>query len=209
MDAPKNDEAFDNRAFWNRRYEDDPGLGSGIGSRGANLAHKLALVADALAGAEPASVLDVGCGDGQLIAALAPTTAYRGLDISPVVIDQNRRRFPGRTFDCVDFAALDDARAYRAEAVLCLEVAIHQHRADDYARLIRNLVAATSRVGLISGYVSDPRPAVRSAIIAWHEPITDTLRRLGAADIRIRGRSLENDALAFVSFRAPATATSE
>ena len=84
--------------------------------------------------------------------------------------------------------------------VLCLEVLIHQHRREGHDAFIRNLVAATAKRGLVSGYIFDPRPEIPSDIIAFHEPIADALNRAGARRVRVEARSLESDCLAFVSF---------
>ena len=58
-------EAFPNATFWQWRYLTDPRAGSGIGSRGQPLLGKRDLLASVLDAVAPASVLDVGCGDGE------------------------------------------------------------------------------------------------------------------------------------------------
>ncbi len=53
-------------------------------------------------------VLDVGCGTGTLSAALAGRTdAVVGVDISPVMAEGARRRFPVETFPTVNFVVAD------------------------------------------------------------------------------------------------------
>jgi hypothetical protein len=90
----------------------------------------------------------------------------------------------------------------RSDVVLCMEVLIHQHCRESYDVFVRNLVAAASRGGgMVSGYLFDPRPTISSDIVAWHEPVTNTLQRAGAKSVVIEARSLESDCLAFVSFR--------
>lgn len=200
-----NNEAFDNEAFWNRRYRDNPELGSGVGSRGQNLLHKRSVISAFLDETSPASVLDVGCGDFEVLKGVGMTANYLGLDISPAIVETNRKRFLGKSFDCVNFLAVEDIDMYKADVVLCFEVLIHQHAFEDYIGLLLNIVRATSHQGLISGYVSDPRPSIKSDIIAWHEPLLDSLARVGARDTKIRTRSLEADSLAFVSFCAQRT----
>ena len=101
----------------------------------------------------------------------------------------------------MDFATWIDLQVLRSDVVLCMEVLIHQHRREAYERLARNLVAAALRGGLVSGYMFDPRPTIASKIIAWHEPITDTLLRAGASSVVTEAVSLESGCLAFVSFR--------
>lgn len=195
-----NDPLFDNREFWDRRYADNPALGSGIGSRGDNLLHKRKIIEDYLGRVGPRSVLDVGCGDHEVLRAVACLPGYLGLDVSGVVIARNRQMFPQRRFEGLDFVACSDLQALRADVVLCTEVLIHQHRRDQFNGLLRNIVACALQGGLVSGYMFDPRPAIASDIIAWHEPITDALLRGGAKSVSVAARSLETDCLAFVSF---------
>jgi SAM-dependent methyltransferase len=196
----KNNQLFDNREFWNRRYADDPTLGSGIGSRGANLLHKKKVIEEFLQKAAPATVLDVGCGDHEVLRQVSELPGYIGLDVSEVVVARNRRLFPQRRFECLDFVHCATPEEFRADVVLCMEVLIHQHRREQFDGLLRNIVTAAVRGGLVSGYMFDPRPAIRSDIIAWHEPITDALVRNGASTVTVAARSLETDCLAFVSF---------
>jgi SAM-dependent methyltransferase len=195
-----NDPLFDNREFWDRRYAENPALGSGIGSRGENLLHKKKIVEDFLARVAPRSILDVGCGDHEVLCAVACLPDYLGLDVSGVVVARNRQMFPQRRFESLDFVVCSDLESLRADAVLCTEVLIHQHRREQFDGLLKNIVACAVKGGLVSGYMFDPRPAIASDIIAWHEPITDALLRSGAKSASVEARSLETDCLAFVSF---------
>ena len=146
--------------------------------------------------------MDVGCGDHEVLRGIPDLPNYVGIDVSRVIIDRNRQLFPHRRFECVDF--LDYARlaGQRSDVVLCLEVLIHQHRREQYDGFVANLVATARQGGLVSGYVADPRPAISSKIIAWHEPVTESLMRAGAKTATVEARSLETDCLAFVSFAA-------
>lgn len=56
--------------------------------------------------AEPQSVLEIGCGQGQLLAALDPGLGV-GIDLSPEMIKRARARFPGFEFICGDVHNLD------------------------------------------------------------------------------------------------------
>jgi ubiquinone/menaquinone biosynthesis C-methylase UbiE len=199
---PENDSNFDNRAFWNSRYIDNMELGSGVGSRGDNMAHKRKLISSFLEEFQPKSILDVGCGDFEVLSGLDIEAEYLGLDIAPFIIDRNRKQFPGKSFECVNFVELDEVDSCCAGVVLCCEVLIHQHHCADYRMCLENIVRASQTGGLISGYVRDPRPDIHSPIIAWHEPLGETLEDLGAKQIEIRGYSLETDCLAFLSFRS-------
>jgi 2-polyprenyl-3-methyl-5-hydroxy-6-metoxy-1,4-benzoquinol methylase len=195
-----NNPLFDNRDFWDRRYADNPALGSGIGSRGENLLHKKKIIEHFLERVAATSVLDVGCGDHEVLRTVASLPGYLGLDVSGVVVARNRQMFPRRRFECIDFVACSDLEPLRADVVLCTEVLIHQHRHEQFNGLLKNIVAAAVKGGLVSGYMFDPRPTIASDIIAWHEPITDALLRAGAKSVTVEARSLETDCLAFVSF---------
>lgn len=196
----RNDPLFDNRQFWDRRYAENPTLGSGIGSRGENLLHKRKIIEGFLERVAPTSVLDVGCGDHEVLREIAHLPGYVGVDVSAVVVARNRQMFPHRRFECLDFVACSPAERLPADVVLCTEVLIHQHRREQFEGLLKNIVAAAATGGLVSGYMFDPRPTIASEIIAWHEPITDALMRGGARAVTVEGRSLETDCLAFVSF---------
>ncbi|HEV2442516.1 MAG TPA: class I SAM-dependent methyltransferase [Steroidobacteraceae bacterium] len=195
-----NNPLFDNREFWNRRYIDNPALGSGIGSRGDNLAHKKRIIERFLEKVAPRTMLDVGCGDHEVLRGVDRLPEYVGLDVSSVAVARNREMFPNRRFECLDFVDCMILDSLRADVVLCMEVLIHQHRREQFDGLLGNLVTAAVKGGLVSGYMFDPRPAIASDIIAWHEPITDALMRRGAKAVTVEARSLETDCLAYVSF---------
>jgi len=197
---PKNDETFDNREFWNNRYSTNMTLGSGVGSRGTNLLHKQSLISRYLNDVGPASILDVGCGDFEVLSGLDISAQYIGLDIAPVIVERNRQIYPGKRFECIDFASLANVEDYRADVVLCCEVLIHQHTYEVYRKLLGNIVQAAQIGGFLSGYVRTPWPEIPSPIISWHEPLTETLEDVGARNVEIRGPSLENDRMYFVSF---------
>jgi len=207
MVAPVHDDTtpiskgFDNRAFWDQRYRDNLALGSGIGSRGKNVHNKRTVIARFLDAVGPHSILDVGCGDHEVISGIETSAQYHGIDISPAIVEINRTRYPGKRFTCVDFSALDDVAEYASDAVISFEVLIHQHTREAYDNLLRNIVRATRHAGLISGYLTDPIPTTRSDIIAWHEPITTSLEKAGATNIEICGRSLNSEHIVFVAFR--------
>lgn len=74
------DNTFNNKLFWDLRYTMYPALGSGVGSRGEVKKMKTRILK--IAGIESAtSVLDVGCGDGEVIKGLR-LKKYTGIDIS-------------------------------------------------------------------------------------------------------------------------------
>lgn len=72
-----------------------------------------------------ASGLDVGCGSGDLLAALAARfpAEWTGVDLSPAVVETNRSRFPRLRFETLDLEA--GALDQRFDLVVCSEVLEH------------------------------------------------------------------------------------
>lgn len=58
---------FNNKKFWDERYSTDIELGSGIGSKGAVLELKRKALHELVEKEKPDNILDVGCGDLELI----------------------------------------------------------------------------------------------------------------------------------------------
>ncbi len=171
------DVSFDNRDFWNRRYAENPELGSGIGSRGDCLAFKRELLSAVAARWTPSSIVDVGCGDMEVSSAL-PSQGYTGIDCSNVVVEINRRQFPDRQFLAVDFLT---SNIEPADMVVCLDVLIHLPSADVYRAFVDKLVRSAKQVGIVAGDDEDPS---LGGIVFYHEPLRLTLERAGAMNIR-------------------------
>jgi SAM-dependent methyltransferase len=74
--------AFPSATFWEWRYRCNPSLGSGVGSRIAELDEKRSVIASVIDQIRPASVLDPGCGSGEAMRKLR-MPVYVGLDPSP------------------------------------------------------------------------------------------------------------------------------
>lgn len=160
--------------FWNLRYSVDPALGSGVGSRGDILEQKRALMALVLRGYEHKPVLDVGCGDLEVARAL-PLKDYIGLDVAKDAIELARKKRPDWRY-LVGHPA-DVAVSAPAAAVICLDVLIHQTARVDFDRLIDALVRLAGDRLIVSGY--DEKPSLTSAIVNFHEPLGEALRKRG------------------------------
>jgi SAM-dependent methyltransferase len=65
-----------------------------------------------------ASVIEVGCGDGDLLAAL-PSGRRKGIDYLPEAIDRARARHPDIAFEVADATAEPFASLERFDAVIC------------------------------------------------------------------------------------------
>jgi trans-aconitate methyltransferase len=99
------------------------------------------LVRQVLPPSEDTLVVDVGCGTGANLAALADDYDCVGIDPSSEAIELARRRFPGRRFVRGDAAA--DPGAIVREARLVLLMDVLEHVPDDFA-MLSGLLAATT-----------------------------------------------------------------
>jgi SAM-dependent methyltransferase len=164
-------EAFPNATFWQWRYLTNPDLGSGIGSRGQPLLGKRDLLATLLEVLTPASVLDVGCGDGEATRDL-PMPGYIGMDVSPEAV---RRAQTGRPEGRFLVGGLADF-PIRADLTICLDVLIHQSDPAAYRDQVARLWKSADRALVISGY-QQPLDAV-APMVHFHEPLSATLLAL-------------------------------
>ena len=173
-------DAFPNNTFWEWRYTTNPTLGSGVGSRGKPLKAKRRLLRDVVARMHPASVLDVGCGDGEATRGL-DLSAYTGLDLSHEAIRLARSKRPDGSFHVMPVTDW----AGQAELTICLDVLIHQADATEYRKTVDALLNATTRVLLVSGY--ERPPSSSSPMVHYHEPLSVTVTH---ADPGVRCHSL-------------------
>jgi SAM-dependent methyltransferase len=188
-------DAFPNQAFWEWRYRSNPTLGSGIGSRGRRLRTKRELLENIVRNVQPASVLDVGCGDGEATQGL-PLPLYTGIDISREAIRLARRKRPDGRFHVTkiqDFAG-------RAELTICFDVLIHVASADEYHDTVAALLQSATRVLLVSGYEHPPSP--NSPIVHYHEPLSATVIR-AAPEVRCVALSKIHKITAFAVIKPP------
>lgn len=144
---------FDNRSFWNERYENDAWLGSGPGSRGLAAAYKKIILNHFIDSGMVSSILDVGCGDCCWIHESDrwlqdASVRYLGLDISEVAINTNRDNFPTLGFEVFDLLSSDLPKGF--DLVVCFDVLIHQCLQNSFNEALRNLLTSIEKYGLIS-----------------------------------------------------------
>ncbi|MHB1239327.1 MAG: glycosyltransferase [Gammaproteobacteria bacterium] len=186
-DAGTASDRFSNSVFWEKHYRDAPDLGSGVGSRAQFARYKSVIIDQLTQEMGPASVLDVGCGDLASVAG-RPWPEYTGIDIAGCVIERNRTAFPHWKFLPGDFLELSESADIDADLVLCFDVLIHEHDPIRYEQIVGKLLRSTGRCLMIGGYDSPPLQRYSSGINAFHEPLSDTLRRYGVTRIvRIGG----------------------
>jgi 2-polyprenyl-3-methyl-5-hydroxy-6-metoxy-1,4-benzoquinol methylase len=164
---------FVNSMFWDIRYQVDPDLGSGVGSRGELLSAKRKWLGYALAAFEDKTVVDVGCGDLEVARSL-PLKKYLGLDVSQRALALARAKRPDWRFAHI---TADQSSLGKGDVVICLDVLIHQKRASEFDALVDRLVSAAGQRLIVSGYNQPPQTT--SAIVAFHRPIVTALKDTG------------------------------
>lgn len=169
--ASRRRKSFDNKVFWEYRYQTAAHLGSGIGSRGSYKDIKRQVIHCFLGQLNRSRILDVGCGDLEVMAG-APASEYTGVDLSESAIELARSKEPDWKFFVGDIRQLD---LEPADGILCLDVLIHQRNYRDYMALIERILKLCKSKILISGY--NQQPWFNSEITFFHEPMSKTLRR--------------------------------
>jgi SAM-dependent methyltransferase len=179
------DTAFDNREYWETRYATDPERGSGKGSRGRHLNRKRRLLDQVISEVRPASILDVGCGDLEVVADISFSGTYTGIDLSPTILERNRALRPDWNFIAGDFVELARQGGLEADLVICLDVLIHQIDADTYREFVRELVNVTRKTAIVNGFGVPFTPGKPTRICAFHEPIMDSFAALGPHQLQV------------------------
>jgi SAM-dependent methyltransferase len=169
---------FDNRFFWDKRYAQNPVLGSGVGSRGQVASYKRGLLERIVAEHKHSTILDIGCGD-MFVSEVLPEQGYTGVDVSSVVIELNSAKYSQRKFIRGDFASMELGKYH---LLLCLDLLIHIPDKDRYCKFVSKCIDATISFGIIAAY-EDP-PEITSEITFFHEPISKTLTAAGAVNVR-------------------------
>ena len=162
---------FNNKRFWNNRYQHNIAMGSGPGSRGDILIQKREIISKYMQDYSLKSVVDLGCGDIEIIKTLDIDT-YTGIDFSEIVIERNKKIRPDWHFQCGDITALKINQG--PDLVLCLDVLIHQKKRSDYEAILRAISKLQGRVIILSGYARDPD----GWNVYFHEPLGVTLAAL-------------------------------
>ena len=163
---------FNNKLFWEMRYANFSERGSGVGSRGENLEYKRNLLLTQ--GVEKVrSVLDVGCGDLEVVRALN-LTGYVGVDQSTKTLEIAKRARPDWAF--LQAPALN---ASPAEMVLCFEVLIHQESLTAYHQLIHYLAEKLREYCLSQAMKRRVKSIRGNSMLFFYEPLSRSLRKTG------------------------------
>jgi len=155
---------FSSSAYWDMRYR--RGGNSGAGSYGRLAKFKAAFINGFAASNRITDVIDLGCGDGNLLAMLR-VDAYTGVDVSPAILADLSARFPGHRF--VPFDGIDDEPA--ADLALSVDVIFHLIEDDIFNRYMAALFTHARRFVVIYASNIDlpwPSPHVRHRRFSDH-----------------------------------------
>jgi SAM-dependent methyltransferase len=162
-----------NSVLWNFRYFIDSEEGSQIGTQSVNLEYKTNLLADALHRFDDPMVVEIGCGDLEVVKSL-PIKRYHGYDVAPGALEIARSKRPDWRFDRIGMGDPIE----EGDVVLCLDVLIHQPTYQQFLSMIKKLSAAARFCLIVSGY--DEPPTAASEITRYYLPISEALRQTGA-----------------------------
>lgn len=146
---------FSNQTFWDFRYARAPELGSGVGSRGDTLLYKRALLKPYMRAFSDGAVLDVGCGDLEVMRDM-PVKTYTGLDLSKEAISIAAGKRPDWSFSTRTIDSIEDGFS---DLTICLDVLIHQPSREDFDRLVDHCVRSARKAVIVSGYKVAPENA--------------------------------------------------
>lgn len=131
--------------YWERRYRD--GRTSGAGSEGDEGQYKADYVSDFIHNRDITSVIDWGCGDGQVLELIRLEDAkYLGTDVSSTARDLAQGRRPELSFvppnDIVD-------NGVTADLALSMDVLFHLPDDADYFEYLDRLFGSSTRFVMI------------------------------------------------------------
>lgn len=122
-----------------------------------------------------AELLEVGCGGGyysEIVTHRYPATHYRGLDLSPAMIDLARQLYPSRDFivgSAYDLPYEDRSQAVVLDGVALIHMPDWPRAIHEYARVARGHVV------LHGVTVSDSAPTTQFAKYAYGQPSLELL----------------------------------
>lgn len=142
---------YDERRYWSSRYSS--GLTSGAGSEGYEADWKRLQIIGLLDKYSVKSVIDLGCGDGQLmfpVLGVYPLLEYIGVDLADSIIQKHKATSfirDGRT----EFirAGISDG-ALQSDLVLMIDVLFHLRSQTEHDKAIRSFCGSVKRVGVLS-----------------------------------------------------------
>lgn len=135
--------------YWDRRYRE--GRTSGAGSEGDEGAYKAAYLSKFLAEREVKTVVDWGCGDGQVLELVEfpPQTQYIGVDISPTIVERMRAKGLGPRCLFHTVEAFQTLTRTHFELALSFDVLFHFPDIADYLAYLDQLFQSAEKYVMI------------------------------------------------------------
>lgn len=135
------------RGYWERRYRE--GRTSGAGSEGSEGQYKADYVSDFIHNHDIKSVIDWGCGDGQVLDLIRLEDAtYIGVDVSPTIVDRMQKKYdhPSYQFMTSEYAK---GGHYVADLTLSMDVLFHLPADTDYFAYLLQLFGSAEKYVMI------------------------------------------------------------
>lgn len=116
------------------------------------------------------TVIDIGCGTGNMLASLPEDVHYHGFDLSPHYIEAARRRHGKRRncqFHCADVATLGEALVPRCDIAIAYGLLHHldDHEAAKFFRILHPMLPPGGRVVTIDNtLIPGQHPLARELI---------------------------------------------
>lgn len=134
---------FDIQGYWNSRYAE--GRDSGEGSRGENARAKARFVNELIREHGVHSMVDWGCGDGQVLEHITGDVAYVGVDVSGVVLNKIQTRNPDRFFVLHERTS-EATHWLEADLALSMDVIFHLVNDKDYHDYLLSLFGSARKI---------------------------------------------------------------
>jgi SAM-dependent methyltransferase len=138
--------------YWEDRYK--KGKDSGRGSAGKYRKWKWNVIRR-FVNIKDKTVLDVGCGDIQFIKK-KKFESYLGLDISPTIIEQNRKKRADLRFEVADVTLQSERGKF--DVVLCMDLLFHIMKEENFKNLLNNLDNWTGEYLFVINWCKNPLP---------------------------------------------------
>lgn len=126
--------------LWFRNRESKSGAGSTLQAT-ENVRSQLPLLLKKL-GAE--NLVDLGCGDFNWMKQIDLPCHYIGLDIVPMVVEENTKQYGGETREFRQHDAISDPLPPESDAILCREVLFHLSFSDT-EKVMQNILKSSAR----------------------------------------------------------------
>jgi SAM-dependent methyltransferase len=140
--------AYTPAGYWDRRYRD--GRTSGAGSEGEEGAYKAAYLSDFITEHDVKTVVDWGCGDGQVLELVELHGAqYIGVDVSPLIVAKMREKFTGPRYLFHTPEAFATGTRTRFDLALSFDVLFHFPSDFDYFTYLLNLFDSAEKYVIV------------------------------------------------------------